>query len=336
VTVVPVNLGPVANAGPYQTVSAGAGVTLDGKASTDPDGDPITFMWTQTAGLPVTLNNAGTAMPTWTAPDTAGSYTFELTVSDQAASSTATVHVMVTTNPILYIANFVGNSVVAHDISAPQNINGNFSPDAHLAGPQTLLNRPSDLIVDAGGALVASHVGGGRLESPEYDNAVSGELEISDINGNFTPSRNVEGTATLLGTPTSIAVNRANDLAFVAEVSSDQIFVYANASTAAFNGNLPPIRVIASAVLNDPFGVNFGADDHLYVANNGGNDVLVFADASNINGTVTPTASSTAPRSRTSMTSSLSRMTRCTWSMRRGRSTSLTAHRRLTVRCHRT
>src|SRR5262249_22621141 len=34
---------PLANAGPDQTVHSGKGVTLDGSASTDPNGDPLTF-----------------------------------------------------------------------------------------------------------------------------------------------------------------------------------------------------------------------------------------------------------------------------------------------------
>jgi hypothetical protein len=57
---------------------------------------------------------------------------------------------------------------------------------------------------------------------------------------------------------------------------------------AGFNGNLAPTRIIASASLNNPFGINFGTNDELYVANNAGGNVLVFSSASLINGTVAP------------------------------------------------
>ncbi|HUB98311.1 MAG TPA: PQQ-dependent sugar dehydrogenase, partial [Solirubrobacterales bacterium] len=41
---------PTANAGPAQTVASGAGVTLDGSASSSGTGQPPTYEWTQTAG----------------------------------------------------------------------------------------------------------------------------------------------------------------------------------------------------------------------------------------------------------------------------------------------
>jgi hypothetical protein len=72
---------PVANAGPNLSGVAAGTVQLDGSASYDPDGDPITFQWIQEAGQQVTLANPTTSRPSFTAT-TGQSYTFRLVVKD--------------------------------------------------------------------------------------------------------------------------------------------------------------------------------------------------------------------------------------------------------------
>ena len=94
-----VNQAPVANAGADQTVAETATVTLDGSASTDGDGNALTYAWTQTAGVTVSLSNANSRNPTFTAPNlkSNGSLIFSLVVNDGTTNSAAdTVKITVT------------------------------------------------------------------------------------------------------------------------------------------------------------------------------------------------------------------------------------------------
>ena len=52
----PPNQSPIANAGTDQTVNAGADINLDATASSDPEGNPLTYSWMQTGGPAVTIN----------------------------------------------------------------------------------------------------------------------------------------------------------------------------------------------------------------------------------------------------------------------------------------
>ncbi len=103
------NSAPVADAGPNQTLPGAATVTLNGSASFDPDGDPITYQWVQESGPAVSLSAPTSAITTFAAA--AGqNYSFRLTVKDtQGAQGIARV-IVNTSNPappqvIAFVAN---------------------------------------------------------------------------------------------------------------------------------------------------------------------------------------------------------------------------------------
>jgi len=76
------NQPPIADAGAGQAVDTLATVTLDGSASSDPDGDlPLAYLWTQTGG-PAVGGPWPVLTPTFTAPGDPAVFTFTLAVTD--------------------------------------------------------------------------------------------------------------------------------------------------------------------------------------------------------------------------------------------------------------
>lgn len=90
VIVTNINQTPVANAGADQTIDEATSSALDGSASGDPDGDVLTYQWTQLSGPATTLSDPTSALPVFVAPDVGADgdvLVFQLTVSDGSATS---------------------------------------------------------------------------------------------------------------------------------------------------------------------------------------------------------------------------------------------------------
>lgn len=91
---------PLADGGPDSSPDEGAVVTLDGSASRDPLGKPISYSWTQIAGPSVTLTDPDSSMPSFTAPFVpagGATLTFQLVVASPLGSGPPdTVNVTVT------------------------------------------------------------------------------------------------------------------------------------------------------------------------------------------------------------------------------------------------
>ncbi|MDF1837583.1 MAG: Ig-like domain-containing protein, partial [Planctomycetota bacterium] len=86
---------PTADAGTGGTFDAGDNVRLMG-SGTDPEGVGLTYSWVQKEGPPVSLFNAGSQTPSFTAPTgIGGTLVFEVSVSDGVNTSVDTVRIVI-------------------------------------------------------------------------------------------------------------------------------------------------------------------------------------------------------------------------------------------------
>lgn len=127
------NAAPVANAGAAQSVIAGSGVTLDGSASSDANGDSLTYAWVLTSKPSSSV--ASLVAPTSAKPgfiaDTAGTYVATLVVSDgKLGSTSSTVTITAAVANVAPVAkagsaqNIIAGMTVTLDGSTSSDANG--------------------------------------------------------------------------------------------------------------------------------------------------------------------------------------------------------------------
>ena len=173
------NVPPTANAGSDQVVNEGVTVQLDGSASSDFDGDPLTFQWTQTQGPTVELSSLSNSEPTFNAPDVDENtlFEFQLTVNDGTFDS---------------VPDFV--SVIVKDTTTFEvtlNVVGD-----QLEGNVTIDNFPANnqIIFDF---INPSGVAEGKLEDVKLTSTVSG----SNVEFDFIASTEEPDTVPPLNDP---------------------------------------------------------------------------------------------------------------------------------------
>lgn len=97
------NYAPAVFAGPDQVAGEGGAVTLFGVGSTDRNGDPLTYRWSQTSGPTVSLTSSTSPTPSFQVPSVSDeeTLTFKLTVDDgRGGVGEDTVEVTVLPEPL--------------------------------------------------------------------------------------------------------------------------------------------------------------------------------------------------------------------------------------------
>ncbi len=194
---------PVAKAGANQNVVVGTSVTLDGTASTDANGDSLTYKWSllyKPTGSLASLASASSSKPTFTA-DAVGTFVVSLIVNDGQAdsatvSSTTVIAEALNAAPV---ANAGPSQTVL--IAATVTLTGAASSDANadkLTYKWVLTTRPTGstaslsstsvvsptFIADVAGVFVASLiVNDGKLDSAVSTVPISAVSTVSGLTG---------------------------------------------------------------------------------------------------------------------------------------------------------
>ena len=197
---------PTANAGPDQSVTESTLVTLDASASSDLEGQSLTFTWSQTGGPAVTLSDVNATQPTFTAPEAAGNYTltFQVAVNDGATTTFDTVTISVTADDDAPTANAGPDQNVTESTLVTLDATGSSDPEGQaLTYTWSQTGGPAVTLSDA--------------------NATQPTFTAPEAAGNYTVTFQVavsDGTTTTLDT---VTINvEAADLAPVADAGPDQ------------------------------------------------------------------------------------------------------------------
>ncbi len=177
-----VNAAPIANAGADQAVRTGDTVTLNGGASSDPNGNSLTYAWTlltKPAGSTAVLMRATFAQPYFVA-DQPGAYTVRLVVSDGVASSAADTVLVSASSNAAPVANAGPDALVNQGATVTLDGSGSTDPDgAALTWTWALVQQPA-----ASQATLANASG----PAPTFVADVSGTYLVQLVVGDGTQS----------------------------------------------------------------------------------------------------------------------------------------------------
>lgn len=182
----PVNTPPTAAAGADQSASQWATIVLDGSASSDIEGDPLSFSWTMVSSPGYTpLTGANTATPSFTA-SSVGTYVLSLTVYDGKTFSLPDTVTVVVTAPTASDPAFVAQQWQYGIYGASIGQAGLFTTDLDVDGtPEIITSASTGGYADNSMWYVVRRAAGGSYEqvwrSPVYGVAIV-RILLADMN----------------------------------------------------------------------------------------------------------------------------------------------------------
>ncbi len=180
------NRAPVAIAGDDVVTYIGETVSLDGTGSHDPDGDPITYLWTILTPPPdaspseYNLNSPTSSMASFTSQK-AGPFDIQLTVSDKYADSADSLRISVfesgVNNPPVVSISGVDVSVVSGSAIVGNGVDATFQADALDIDGDTLSYQ---WYVDGAAAAGETGTSFTMNETPAEETSYSISVRVSD------------------------------------------------------------------------------------------------------------------------------------------------------------
>lgn len=180
----------------------------------------------------------------------------------------------------LLVSNRGGGSI-AHFKHATK-AEGSILPQTWIRGANTHLSQPGQLAYDVSSKRLIVPNGG--------DNSILFFEDVLNASEGVPPRRRLMGVGTQLSRPVSVQLDGGHDQLYVANGGSNSVLVFGNASS--IDGATAPLRTLSgsatkitslSAIWLDT------ANDRLWVADPVAGALLVFNNASTINGNVPPT-----------------------------------------------
>ncbi|MDF2152779.1 PKD domain-containing protein [Vibrio sp. CAU 1672] len=145
VTVSTQNLPPIADAGKPLQLTAGQVAHLNGSASSDPEGDSLSYAWSilsAPASSSAALSSATVVAPNFT-PDVEGTYVFQLVVNDGSLSSAPST-VVVTDTDLPPVAHAGNDQSVTNGVLVTVDGTQSFDPELQpLSYAWSMLSQPS-------------------------------------------------------------------------------------------------------------------------------------------------------------------------------------------------